>query len=99
MTDAVRRRAEACFAVARSATIPGERAAAINRGTAIVEGAGLSLDDFDVPGRTKARKPTPDARLIGGGPFSGFTYVVIGGDEMLDAVMDEIWRRQSRRSR
>lgn len=59
MTDAARRRAEACFAVARSATIAGERDAAVNRGTAIAEAAGLSLDLFDVPGRTRRSVPKP----------------------------------------
>lgn len=61
LTDAARRRAEACFAVARSATFDGERVAAVNRGTAIADAAGLSLDLFDVPGRV--RKP----RVMGSG--------------------------------
>jgi len=51
MTDAARRRAERCFALARSTTFPGERDNAIAQGTRIAEAAGLSLDLFDIPGR------------------------------------------------
>jgi hypothetical protein len=51
--------AEACFALARSSTFAGEREAAIARGIAIAEGAGLSLDGFDIPGRTRPKKPPP----------------------------------------
>ena len=54
-------RAERCFAVARSATFAGERDAAIGRGTAIAEAAGLSLDLFDVPGRVRRAWARGDA--------------------------------------
>lgn len=50
------RLAERCFAVARSTTFAAERETAIARGVAIVEAAGLSLDDFDVPGRHRASR-------------------------------------------
>ncbi|KQN71468.1 hypothetical protein [Sphingomonas sp. Leaf62] len=55
-TDPTRARklAEQCFAVARSTQFDGEREAAIARGTAIAQGAGLSLDAFDIPGRKKS---------------------------------------------
>lgn len=108
MTDAARRRAEACFAVARSATIPGERDAAVNRGTAIAERAGLSLDDFDIPGRVRAR-PAGNVRqsdfaeaLFTGGSFArpGFSYfeATIGPDDarfadLLNDVILEMARR------
>lgn len=49
-------RAQRCFAVARSATFAGERAAAIGRGTAIAEAAGLSLDLFDIPDRVRGTR-------------------------------------------
>lgn len=49
-----RKLAEQCFAVARSTQFDGEREAAIARGTAIAQRAGLSLDAFDIPGRGKA---------------------------------------------
>lgn len=62
MTEAARRRAEACFAVARSATFEGEKAAAIGRGIAIAEAAGLDLSTFDIPGRPKA-PPPPRSRF------------------------------------
>ena len=90
MTDSARRRAEACFAVARSATIPGERDAALNRGKAIAEAAGLDLDLFDIPGRAKTRSASnvrqsdfADA-LFTGGSFArpGFSY------NFRDAVID-----------
>lgn len=59
MSDAAKRRAEACFAVARSTTFDAEREAAIERGTVIVTQAGLSLDDFDIPGRERRTVPKP----------------------------------------
>ncbi len=54
-------RAERCFAVARSATFAGERDAAIGRGTAIAEAAGLPLDLFDIPGRVRRAWARGDA--------------------------------------
>lgn len=48
-------RARACFAVAKSTAYEGERRAAINRGIALLEGAGLNPDHFDIPGRVKAK--------------------------------------------
>lgn len=50
-----RQRAEACFAVARSATFEGERAAAISRGRVIVAKAGLDLATFNFPGNVATR--------------------------------------------
>ena len=44
------RLAAKCFDIARSTQFPGERAAAISRGIAIAEKAGLRLDLFDIPG-------------------------------------------------
>lgn len=46
--------ARKCFAVAKSTSHEGERAAAINRGMALLERAGLNPDHFDIPGRAKA---------------------------------------------
>jgi len=53
ITKTPRKRADACFAVARSTTHDGEREAAIGRGKAICERHGLDLDDFDIPGRKR----------------------------------------------
>lgn len=54
--------AERCFALARSTTFPGEREAAIARGIAIANKAGISLDRFDIPGRARASTPPPPPR-------------------------------------
>lgn len=96
MNEGARRRAEACFAVARSSTFVGERAAAISRGEAIAKAAGLPLDGFDIPGRDRSRA-APGERLIDGGPYGGFVYArtVIVDDDLFAAVVDEIFRRQS----
>lgn len=51
MTGDAIRRAERCFALARSTTFVPERDTAIARGLAIAEAAGLNLDAFDIPGR------------------------------------------------
>ena len=53
MTTAARTKAERCFALARSTAFPGEREAAISRGVAIAQKAGLDLDRFDIPGRSQ----------------------------------------------
>lgn len=53
------RRAENCFALARSTLFPAERDTAIARGTAIAEAAGISLDRFDIPGRMRAAPKRP----------------------------------------
>lgn len=59
MNADARRKAERCFAVARSTTFDGERANAIAQGTKIAQAAGLSLDLFDIPGRVKTTTPPP----------------------------------------
>lgn len=59
MSTRARSLAERCFALARSTTFAGERDAAIARGTAIAEKAGLSLDLFDIPGRSRAAAVRP----------------------------------------
>ncbi|KQM76726.1 hypothetical protein ASE70_08110 [Sphingomonas sp. Leaf22] len=99
--------AEQCFAVARSTQFDGEREAAIARGTAIAERAGLSLDLFDIPGRSKpsaaASKPSGqkgDAGQPGGdGSARPFDHDV---DEMLrraratrDGWFSDGWYRQT----
>lgn len=53
------RRAEGCFALARSTNFPAERDTAIARGTAIAEAAGISLDRFDIPRRVRAATERP----------------------------------------
>lgn len=60
MTAAARTKAERCFALARSTKFDGERANAIAQGTRIAEGAGLSLDLFDIPGRARKAAPKPE---------------------------------------
>jgi hypothetical protein len=58
MSLAARKRAERCFALARSTTFAPERDNAVRMGTKIAEDAGLDLDSFDIPGRQRAtRKP------------------------------------------
>lgn len=80
--SSARRRAEGCFAKARSTTFLPEREAAIQLGIRIAEKAGLDLDQFDIPGRTKSR-PSMDALFEGHG-FLGdnFRYVVIDPSSM-----------------
>ena len=46
-------RAERCFALARSTTFDAEREAAIRKGLAICERAGLDASAFEIPGRMK----------------------------------------------
>ena len=58
MTAAARTRAKRCFALARSTPFPAERTSAIARGEAICAKAGLSLDDFDIPGRLRLARPS-----------------------------------------
>jgi hypothetical protein len=52
-------KAHRCFVLARSTTFPAERETAIARGTAIAEAAGINLDRFDIPGRTRAAPKPP----------------------------------------
>lgn len=50
-----REKAAACFAKAHSTTSEHERDNAITLGTRIAQAAGISLDDFDIPGRELSR--------------------------------------------
>lgn len=50
-------RARACFAVAASTTHAGEKAAAIDRGMALLDKFGLDPDRFEIPGRVRQVKP------------------------------------------
>lgn len=61
--------ARKCFAVARSTSHAGERAAAINRGMALLERAGLDPDDFDIPGRARKRPHDLGTNARPGRPF------------------------------
>ena len=49
-------KARACFALAKSSTFEGERQNAIERGLALLERGGLDPDDFDIPGRERAKQ-------------------------------------------
>lgn len=60
-----RRRAQGCFAIARSTPFAKERETALSRGISIAEKAGLSLDQFDIPGRPR---PAPRPSATGGRP-------------------------------
>lgn len=93
-------RAERCFALARSTTFPGERKAAIARGTFIAEKAGLDLDRFDIPGRVR-EKPEPPERLFEGNGFFGdnFRYAATEYADLQWAQFEEIWRQVDRRLR
>lgn len=98
------RRAERCFALARSATFDGERKAAIARGTAIAKRAGLDLDDFDIPGRARQPRPTPE-RLFEGNGFFGDDFVyrrspwgTASADDLIRA-MDEMVKAATRQER
>lgn len=64
MSGDARKRAERCFALARSTTFEGERKNAVAMGTRIAEEAGLSLDLFDIPGRARPEpmQPPPASR-------------------------------------
>jgi hypothetical protein len=73
VTTAARTKAERCFALARSTTFPAEREAAIARGIAIAEKAGLNLDRFDIPGRT--RRPAREASSFDAAAFSMQDFV------------------------
>lgn len=92
------RRAEACFAVARRATFPGERENALKRGLAIAERAGLDLDRFDIPGRKRTEPVRPDAvgmsELFQGSGIYGanFEYVRPWGGVSADEIFAEINR-------
>lgn len=68
MASNARDKAERCFALARSTSFSGERDNAIAQGTRIAEGAGLSLDLFDIPGRERKAAPKSEAT------FSGFWH-------------------------
>lgn len=82
----------------------GERDAAVNRGTAIAEKAGLSLDLFDVPGRFRP-PPGPTRRVdyfdldlfdIMVDSFRRDPYSTEAVREAAEAVRDEIARRAPR---
>lgn len=53
-------KARKCFALAASTTHEGERDAAVTRGMAILDRAGLDPDLFDIPGRDR-----PGVRRVG----------------------------------
>lgn len=93
MSSEARRRAERCFALARSTTFGPERETAIAKGTAIAEAAGLSLDAFDIPGRARAAGPRSDHLFEGNGIFRGGSYTYAGwGPTRASDLMDEINR-------
>lgn len=98
-------RARACFAVAKSTTHEGERAAAINRGMALLERAGLNPDHFDIPGRAKAGARYVGSISIGeyyrawrvaeevhAAGMPGFTF-----DDLVREAVAESMRRRARR--
>jgi hypothetical protein len=71
-----RRRAEGCFALARSTTHAPERETAIAIGISIADAAGLDLDDFNIPGRSPAarRAAASGAGEPQGHPFDWTAY-------------------------
>ena len=71
-------RAKGCFALARSTTFTAERETAIERGIAVAERAGLSLEQFDIPGR--AARPAPTRPTI---EVHTFEYA---GDDLNEAL-------------
>lgn len=74
MASNARDKAERCFALARSTSFAGERDNAIAQGTRIAEGANLSLDLFDIPGRPRKADPKPEARGQRGPDMGGSSY-------------------------
>lgn len=62
MKKTPRQRAEACFALARSTLHDGERENAISLGIKVATAAGLNLDLFDIPGRSRPRDPNAEER-------------------------------------
>lgn len=107
MSTEARRRAERCFALARSTTFDAERETAVQRGEAIAKAAGLSLDSFDIPGRTKAPPKRPTMRVdLFEGDGSGLEDMLRSFEEALkrryrtafnDAFFDAV--RQEQRDR
>lgn len=98
-------RARRCFAVARSTTHEGEREAAINRGLAICEKAGLYPDRFDIPGREKShewrsRMGIDEAAytlaMADLHPVDGLQIFTLD-DVLKEAVSEYMRRRESRR--
>lgn len=90
--------ARKCFAVAKSTTHDGERSAAINRGMALLEGAGLDLDDFDIPGRARQgpqAQPWPDFMEGMKARQQAFSM----DDLVREAVAESIKRRRDRAAR
>lgn len=59
-----RKTARACFALAARAGTEGEKAAALNRGMAIIEAHKLNPDHFDIPGRARIRGMHADRVIV-----------------------------------
>lgn len=81
--------ARAAFAMAARAELAeGQRAAALNRGMAIVEKYGLNANDFDIPGRPRATRP-----------ISGKRPTAVIFDEFgADAFMARVLREEAERA-
>jgi hypothetical protein len=95
------RKAERCFALARSTTFQGERDSAVARGTEIATKAGIDLDLFDIPGRKRVRRaPHSNPLFEGSGIFGdGYSYAnpwgAVSADEIMSQI-DEMLRRAGR---
>lgn len=85
-----RDRAEACFALARSTTFPGERENAIASGTRIAQAAGLDLDLFDIPGRKRARGRAMILDVEVDLNAAGWGLSINELAELLDRIYDEL---------
>lgn len=106
MADRSTERARWCFKVAADERCSdGERAAALNRGMAIVERAGLNPDSFDIPGRERAApKPGEPWGGTGRSPWlDGFERMEAMRDAgmafSMDAMVREAVREAMRRRR
>lgn len=90
-------RAGRCFALARSTTFAGERESAIRRGTEIAEKAGISLDEFDIPGRVRSA-PRRDPFGFGfertGFDGTNFRYgrTTVAADDLMRALNEAFTR-------
>lgn len=108
MSDRATERARLCFTLAADTRSPeGERAAALNRGMAILRRAGLNPDHFDIPGRERPQwKPGTAWKGEGRSPWlDGFeqmermraTGMAFSVDEFVrEAVRESMRRRRER---
>jgi len=85
-------RAERCFALARSTTFEAEREAAIRKGLAICERAGLDASAFEIPGRMKPEPASWFRETLFDKPKAPAYY----SQEEIEAVLRRYWEQSER---